>query len=200
MLSQTLHANFVVPAYLSYNTPTLCQVPSTMPMQIEAYHIQSRSDLALPASLSLPTTIPSCPAVERANCHAPGTQRALAPSKEEAVAILQFLFLIVLTLGQQCSAGMAIKSSVLKQRRVCQRLKQAVQQEVAGGASGEVERVQLAAGLQESKQLHLDLQQNELALAQVRKYSEGSTAEMGHYSHCLEHLHQLQCILCAGHT
>ena len=87
---------------------------------------------------------------------------------------------MVLSLGQQCSAVMAIKSSVLKQKRECQRLKLAVQQQVAGGASGEVERLQLAAGLQKSKQLHLDLQQNELALAPLHKYSESSTAKMGH--------------------
>ena len=92
---------------------------------------------------------------------------------------------------------MAIKSSVLKQRRVCQRLKRAVQQEVAGGASGQLERLELAAGLQESKQLHLDLQQNELALKPLRKHCEGSTAEMGHQKHCVEHTHQLLFIPCA---
>ena len=92
---------------------------------------------------------------------------------------------------------MAIKSSVLKQRRVCQRLKHAVQQEVARGASGRLERLEVAAGLQESKQLHLDLQQNELALRPLHEYCEGSTAEMGHQKHCVEHLHQSLFIPCA---
>ena len=182
-------------------TPRPCvKFPQLRPRKLEAHHQHSIPDLASPAPSS-PThthTHPlSCPAVARANCHAPGTQRALGPSRGEAVAILQFLFLMVLSLGQQCSAVMAIKSSVLKQRRVCQRLKHAVQQEVARGASGRLERLEVAAGLQESKQLHLDLQQNEFALRPLHEYCEGSTAEMWHQKHCVEHLHQSLFIPCA---
>ncbi len=97
----------------------------------------------------------------------PQSQSPLSPSRDEALATLQFLFLLVLRVGQQFSAAKIIKSSGLKQMRETQRLRQQFQQE----AAGEEEEEELVASFQKSKRLQVELTQNELASVHFLNYA-----------------------------